>query len=212
MLFNNFVKLIQISKPSKMFIENSMHRAERYGSIEVITGCMFSGKTEELLRRLRRTIIAHQKVGIFKSAFDKRYSEENVVSHDANAIESVPVNEPSDILKLADNFDVIGIDEAQFFDQSLTEVCTTLADKGKRVIVAGLDLDFRGIPFGPMPALIACAEYVTKVHAICIKCGHLAHYSFRMEKNESQMVLGSEETYEPLCRKCYNEAMKDMKG
>jgi thymidine kinase len=173
---------------------------------------MFSGETEELIRRLKRAIIAHQKVGTFKSAFDKRYSEINVVSHDANAMDAIPVSEAKTILALASGDDVVGIDEAQFFDQSLVEVCTTLADEGKRVIVAGLDLDFRGTPFGPLPGLIACAEFVTKVHAICLKCGNPAHYSFRTVKNESQVVLGSGETYEPLCRKCYHEAMKEMKG
>jgi len=191
-----------------MFIENSMRRAERYGSIEVITGCMFSGKTEELIRRLKRAIFAHQKVGIFKSAYDKRYSDVNVVSHDANAIDSIPVNEPKAIVQLAINYDVIGIDEAQFFDDSLVKVCTLLADQGKRVIVAGLDLDYMGNPFGPMPALIASAEFVTKIHAICLRCGNLAHHSFRIIRNESQVLVGSEETYEPLCRNCFNEAMK----
>ena len=191
-----------------MFIENSMRRAERYGSIEVITGCMFSGKTEELIRRLKRAIFAHQKVGIFKSAYDKRYSDVNVVSHDANAIDSIPVNEPKAIVQLAINYDVIGIDEAQFFDDSLVKVCTLLADQGKRIIVAGLDLDYMGNPFGPMPALIASAEFVTKIHAICLRCGNLAHHSFRIIRNESQVMLGSEETYEPLCRNCFNEAMK----
>ena len=185
-----------------------MRRAERYGSIEVITGCMFSGKTEELIRRLKRAIFAHQKVGIFKSAYDKRYSDVNVVSHDANAIDSIPVNEPKAIVQLAINYDVIGIDEAQFFDDSLVKVCTLLADQGKRVIVAGLDLDYMGNPFGPMPALIASAEFVTKIHAICLRCGNLAHHSFRIIRNESQVLVGSEETYEPLCRNCFNEAMK----
>ncbi len=191
-----------------MFIENSNHRSERQGCIEVITGCMFSGKTEELIRRLKRAIIAHQKVGIFKSAYDKRYSEVNIVSHNANAIDSIPVNEPKVIVSLAANYDVIGIDEAQFFDDSLVRVCMLLADQGKRVIVAGLDLDYRGNPFGPMPALLASAEFVTKIHAICVQCGNLAHYSYRIVKNESQVVVGAEETYEPLCRNCYNDAMK----
>lgn len=195
-----------------MFLENSGRRSEQQGCIEVITGCMFSGKTEELIRRLKRAIIAHQKVGIFKSAYDKRYSEVNVVSHDANAIDSIPVNEPKAIVSLAADYDVIGIDEAQFFDESLVKVCTLLADQGKRVIVAGLDMDYRGNPFGPMPALLASAEFVTKIHAICLRCGNLAHYSFRISKNESQVVVGSQETYEPLCRNCYNEAMKDIKG
>ena len=195
-----------------MFLENSSRRSERQGSIEVITGCMFSGKTEELIRRLKRAIIAHQKVGIFKSAFDKRYSEINVVSHDANAIDSIPVNEPKAIVPLSANYDVIGIDEAQFFDESLVKICSLLANQGKRVIVAGLDLDYQANPFGPMPALIASAEFVTKIHAICLRCGDLAHYSFRIIKNESRVVVGSEETYEPLCRNCYNEAMKNMKG
>lgn len=191
-----------------MFLENSSRRNDRQGCIEVITGCMFSGKTEELIRRLKRATIAHQKVGIFKSAHDKRYSEVNVVSHNANAMDSIPVNEPKAIVQLASGYDVIGIDEAQFFDDSLVKVCTLLADQGKRVIVAGLDLDYRGLPFGPIPALIAHAEFVTKIHAICLRCGNLAHYSFRLARNETQVLVGAEETYEPLCRNCYNEAMK----
>jgi thymidine kinase len=194
-----------------MFAENSK-RPHDWGSIEVITGCMFSGKTEELIRRVRRAIIARQKVKIFKSALDKRYSPEDVVSHDANTIRSFPVTDPNDILLSAHNFDVIGIDEAQFFDISLIDVCNKLANQGKRVIVAGLDLDFLGNPFGPMPALISIAEFVTKVHAICVCCGNLAHYSFRTAIDKSQIMLGSEETYQPLCRNCFLEAMKGTKS
>jgi thymidine kinase len=193
-----------------MFAENSTHAQS--GCIEVITGCMFSGKTEELIRRVRRAVIARQKVVIFKSAIDKRYSKEDIVSHDANTIKSVPVTNPADILAAAKDFDVIGIDEAQFFGQKLVDVCEILANQGKRVIVAGLDLDFLGNPFGPMPALISIAEFVTKVHAICVCCGNLAHYSFRTKKNKSQIMLGSEETYEPLCRKCYQHAIKGTKS
>jgi len=195
-----------------MFLENSNHPNGQNGSIEVITGCMFSGKTEELIRRIRRAIIAHQKVVIFKSALDKRYSKEDIVSHDANVIESVPISEAANILLVASDVDVIGIDEAQFFDAGLVEVCNSLANQGKRIILAGLDMDYSGKPFGPMPMLIACAEFVTKVHAICLRCGSLAHYSFRIVNNASQVMLGSEESYEPLCRKCYNKAMEETKS
>lgn len=194
-----------------MFAENSTHPNER-GCIEVITGCMFSGKTEELIRRVRRAVIARQKVILFKSAIDKRYSNKDIVSHDSNVIKSVPIMDARDILPATQNFDVIGIDEAQFFDASLTEVCEILANQGKRLIVAGLDLDYLGNPFGPIPTLISMAEYVTKVHAICISCGNLAHYSFRTVKNRSQIMLGAEETYEPLCRVCFRKAMEETKS
>jgi thymidine kinase len=191
-----------------MFAENSSHYKTWPGSIEIITGCMFSGKTEELIRRLKRALIARQKVGIFKSALDKRYSEENVVSHDGKVIESIPVEHPEYILKAGFQFEVIGIDEAQFFDHSLPEVCTYLANQGKRIIIAGLDLDFRGKPFGPMPELMACAEFTTKLHAICLHCGNLAQFSFRSDTSESQVMVGSNEIYKPLCRRCFQEAKK----
>lgn len=176
----------------------------RRGHIEVVCGSMFSGKTEELIRRLRRATIAHQRVEIFKPAIDTRYSDVQVVSHDANAIPSRPVADAADILPLADAADVVGIDEAQFFGDSLVEVCNTLADSGKRVIVAGLDMDYQGRPFGPMPALCAIAEEVTKVHAICVRCGALAYASHRIVEGSSRVMLGEKLEYEPLCRQCYN--------
>jgi thymidine kinase len=168
---------------------------------------MFSGKTEELIRRLKRAKFAKQNVEIFKPNIDTRYSEEDVVSHDSNAIRCTPVTSSGNILLMSSEVDVIGIDEAQFFDNNLPEVCNKLADMGIRVIVAGLDMDFRGNPFGPMPQLMACAEYVTKVHAICVKCGNLAQNSHRTINAEKLVVLGETESYEPLCRSCFNEAM-----
>lgn len=189
------------------FLENSIGGPNRRGWIEVICGSMFSGKTEELIRRLKRAKFAKQNVEIFKPQIDTRYSEEDVVSHDANAIRCTPVTSSGNILLMSSQVDVIGIDEAQFFDNNLAEVCNKLADMGIRVIVAGLDMDFRGNPFGPMPQLMACAEYVTKVHAICVKCGNLAQYSHRTIQAEKLVVLGETESYEPLCRGCYNEAM-----
>lgn len=191
-----------------MFLENTVNNQCRSGWIEVITGSMFSGKTEELIRRLKRARISRQKVEIFKPQIDIRYSETDVVSHDATSITSTPVTSSQNILLLAPGNDVIGIDEAQFFDKSLPEACLTLADQGIRVIVAGLDMDFRGKPFGPMPELLSIAEYVTKVHAICIRCGNLAHYSHRLVTGDKLVVLGEKETYEPLCRHCYNELTK----
>lgn len=191
-----------------MFPENATNPAEQRGWIEVITGSMFSGKTEELIRRLRRATIARQKVEIFKPRIDQRYSAENVVSHDMNSIPSTPVDGSANILLLTGGVDVVGIDEAQFFDQGLTGVCTKLADQGIRVIVAGLDIDYRGVPFGPIPSLLAVAEYVTKVHAICSRCGSLAHYSYRTSGNSKLVVLGSKEFYEPLCRNCFNKALE----
>ena len=189
------------------FLENSVRLAGKRGSIELITGSMFSGKTEELIRRLRRAQFAGLKVEIFKPSLDKRYSETRVVSHDEKSISSTPVDNASSILLLAGEVDVVGIDEAQFFDNSIVDVCNSLADNGIRIIVAGLDMDFMGKPFGPMPALLAIAEYVTKVHAICMRCGNLAHYSHR-KSNEAQVVLlGEKDIYEPLCRDCYNKAM-----
>ena len=189
------------------FLENSIRATGKKGSIEVITGSMFSGKTEELIRRLRRSNYAGLKVEIFKPSLDKRYSETRVVSHDDKSIVSTPVDNASAILLLAGNVDVVGIDEAQFFDDSIIEVCNTLADNGVRVVIAGLDMDFMGKPFGPMPALLAVAEYVTKVHAICMRCGNLAQYSFRKSAEEQVVLLGEKNIYEPLCRNCYNEAI-----
>ena len=190
-----------------MFLENSIRGSKRRGWIEVITGSMFSGKTEELIRRLKRARFANQSVEIFKPIIDNRYSQEEVVSHDANAIKSTPVDSAGNILLLASNsVDVVGIDEAQFFDKGLTEVCENLANQGIRVIVAGLDMDFRGKPFGPIPDLLAAAEYVTKVHAICLRCGNLAQYSYRKAADEKLVLLGEKDAYEPLCRVCYNEA------
>lgn len=189
------------------FLENSVRLAGKRGSIELITGSMFSGKTEELIRRLRRAQFAGLKVEIFKPSLDKRYSETRVVSHDEKSISSTPVDNASSILLLTGNVDVVGIDEAQFFDESIVDVCNKLADNGVRILVAGLDMDFMGKPFGPMPALLAIAEYVTKVHAICMRCGNLAQYSHR-KSNEAQVVLlGEKDIYEPLCRSCYNKAM-----
>lgn len=185
-----------------MFLENTTKQARGGGWIEVICGSMFSGKTEELIRRLNRAKIARQKVEIFKPAVDVRYDDEDVVSHNATAIKSTPVQAASQIILLANDVDVVGIDEAQFFDDELTSVCNLLANEGIRVIVAGLDMDFRGKPFGPIPSLLASAEYVTKVHAICIQCGNLAHYSHRTVQDESLVVLGETDRYEPLCRKC----------
>jgi thymidine kinase len=174
------------------------------GWIEVICGSMFSGKTEELIRRLNRARIARQRVEIFKPQIDTRYSAEDVVSHDSKAIRCTPVSSPQNILLLTSEVEVVGIDEAQFFDASLVEVCAHLADRGVRVIVAGLDMDFRGKPFGPIPDLMAIAEHVTKVHAICIRCGNLAQYSHRKTRSEQLVMLGEQDVYEPLCRNCYN--------
>lgn len=194
-----------------MFIEPKISGTAATGKagwVEVICGSMFSGKTEELLRRLNRVIIARQKVEIFKPAIDTRYHEQNVVSHNANSIRSTPVQFSEDILLLAGNCDVVGIDEAQFFDDALVEVCTKLASSGKRIIVAGLDMDFSGKPFGPMPQLLAIAEYVTKVHAICIKCGDIAHYSYRLTPNQKTVMLGEKDTYEARCRRCFLKGPK----
>ncbi|MGL5914079.1 MAG: thymidine kinase [Bacteroidales bacterium] len=183
-----------------MFLES----AKQSGYIEVIVGSMFSGKTEELIRRLKRAKIANQKVEIFKPKLDVRYSEEEVVSHDSNAILSTPVDASNNILLLSNEVEVVGIDEAQFFDQGIVEVCRILANNGMRVIVAGLDMDYLGNAFGPMPALMAMAEYVTKVHAICVRCGNLAHYSHRISGSSKLVELGEKDIYEPLCRACYN--------
>ena len=189
------------------FLENSVRLTGKKGSIEVITGSMFSGKTEELIRRLRRAQFARLKVEIFKPSHDNRYSETRVVSHDDKSIISTPVDNASAILLLAGDVNVVGIDEAQFFDNSIVEVCNTMADNGIRLVIAGLDMDFMGKPFGPMPALLAIAEYVTKVHAICMRCGNLAQYSFRKSGDEQVVLLGEKNLYEPLCRNCYNAAL-----
>lgn len=171
----------------------------------MICGSMFSGKTEELIRRLKRAKFARQRVEIYKPAIDTRYSDENVVSHDANSILSTPVDSARSILMLASGAQVVGIDEAQFFDDALPEVCNELANAGKRVIIAGLDMDYRGEPFGPMPALMAIAEDVTKVHAICVRCGNLAYVSHRIVDGDSRVLLGEKEEYEPICRNCFNK-------
>lgn len=184
----------------------------RPGRIEVICGSMFSGKTEELIRRLRRAKFARQKVEIFKPAIDVRYSEEDVVSHDQNHIPSTPLDSSASILLLSSDIDVVGIDEAQFFDAGLPEVCNELANRGIRVIIAGLDMDFRGVPFGPMPALCAIADDVTKVHAICVKCGNLAYVSHRLVDNDRRVLLGETQEYEPLCRECYQKVIEAEKA
>ena len=189
-----------------MFIERDIHKQKKSGYIEVIAGSMFSGKTEELLRRLRRAKIAKLKVEIFKPHIDVRYSESAVVSHDENSILSTPVETSSNILLLTGDVDVVGIDEAQFFDNGLIDVCTRLAEMGIRVIVAGLDMDFKGKPFGPIPGLMAIADYVTKVHAICMRCGSVAQFSHRLGTNEKLVMLGEKNEYEPLCRDCYTKA------
>jgi thymidine kinase len=179
----------------------------RPGRIEVVCGSMFSGKTEELIRRLRRAQFAKQRVEIFKPAIDVRYSEEDVVSHDQNHIRSTPIDSSASILLLSSDIDVVGIDEAQFLDDGLPEVCNELANRGIRVIIAGLDMDFRGVPFGPMPALCAIADDVTKVHAICVKCGSLAYVSHRTVADDRRVLLGETQEYEPLCRECYQKAI-----
>ena len=178
----------------------------RPGRIEVLCGSMFSGKTEELIRRLKRAKFARQHVIIFKPIIDTRYSDTDVVSHDNNAIPSTPVSNSAAILQMAAGYDVIGIDEAQFLDEGLTEVCNKLANDGVRVIVAGLDMDFKGVPFGPIPALCAIADEVTKVHAICVKCGALAYLSHRLIADDRRVMLGEQQEYEPLCRDCYKKA------
>jgi thymidine kinase len=192
-----------------MFLESAINPAQRRGWIEVICGSMFSGKTEELIRRLNRARIARQRVEIFKPAIDTRYDETNVVSHNENSIQSTPVQASSQILIYANNVDVVGIDEAQFFDMELVAVCNKLAAGGVRVIVAGLDMDFAGKPFGPIPDLMATAEYVTKVHAICMHCGNLAHFSHRKNADERLVLLGETDSYEPLCRDCYQKARRE---
>lgn len=191
-----------------MFLEKSRTPKERKGWIEVIAGSMFSGKTEELIRRLNRAKIARQRVEIFKPGIDTRYSAEDVVSHDSKSIQSTPVQSSGNILLMVSEVDVVGIDEAQFFDMGLADVCNQLANQGIRVIVAGLDMDFRGKPFGPIPSLMAIAEYVTKVHAVCMHCGQLAQYSHRTTSDDKLVVLGETDSYEPLCRECYTRLIK----
>jgi thymidine kinase len=187
-----------------MFIEPNIS-GERRGWVEVVCGSMFSGKTEELIRRLKRAKIANLKVEIFKPSIDKRYDDVQVVSHDANAILSTPVDSSQNILLLAQEVDVVGVDEAQFFDEGILEVCETLALRGIRVIVAGLDMDYLGKPFGPMPGLLAVADYITKLHAICVQCGNIASISYRKSTQDTQVLLGEKDLYEPRCRKCYHE-------
>ena len=193
-----------------MFLENTVNHKEQFGWIEVICGSMFSGKTEELIRRLKRAQFAKQRVEIFKPSIDTRYHEEMVVSHDANEIRSTPVTSASMIRLLAQECEVVGIDEAQFFDDEIVAVCNDLANSGIRVIVAGLDMDFKGNPFGPMPALMATAEYVTKVHAVCTRTGNLANYSFRKANNNNLVLLGETEEYEPLSRAAYYQALREQ--
>ena len=192
-----------------MFIEPSL-TGERRGWIEVICGSMFSGKTEELIRRLKRVQIANLKAEVFKPSVDTRYSDREVVSHDENIIKSTPVESSQHILLLAQDADVIGIDEAQFFDGEIVHVCESLAARGVRVIVAGLDMDFKGQPFGPMPELLAIADYITKLHAICVKCGNIASISFRKATSQKQVLLGEKQEYEPRCRKCYQEGIREQ--
>lgn len=191
-----------------MFIERDVNSHKKVGTIEVVAGSMFSGKTEELIRRLKRAKIARQKVEIFKPSLDVRYSETEVVSHDENSIRSTPVENSANILLLTGDVDVIGIDEAQFFDNGLIDVVVKLADMGIRVIIAGLDMDFKGKPFGPIPGLMAVADYITKVHAICVRCGSIAQFSHRLSEKEQVVLLGEKDVYEPLCRSCYNKAKK----
>jgi len=192
-----------------MFLESIDNRGKQKGWIEVICGSMFSGKTEELIRRMRRAQFARQKVEIFKPEVDRRYSNENVVSHNNTTIRSTPVPHSSQLLLLANDVEVIGIDEAQFFDDELPNVCTQLANSGIRVIIAGLDLDFMGRPFGPMPQLLALAEFVTKVHAICIKTGELAHHSYKLSSSDKLVELGENDLYVPLSRGAYYQALED---
>jgi thymidine kinase len=186
-----------------MFLEPHF-RGQRSGWIEVICGSMFSGKTEELIRRLKRAKIANQRVEIFKPKIDTRYDERKVVSHDENSVLSVPIEHSSRLLELSNGFSVIGIDEAQFFDEALPDMCQELARQGKRVIIAGLDMDFRGKPFGPIPNLLAVAEYITKVHAICQHCGNLATHSYRVVQDDHTVMLGEKDSYEARCRTCYH--------
>ena len=192
-----------------MFLEQKRSN-KKIGSIEVIVGSMFSGKTEELIRRIRRAQIANLKVEIYKPAIDKRYDEQQIVSHNALSLMSTPVDNSQSILLLSSEAEVVGIDEAQFFDDELVNVCNTLANNGVRVIVAGLDMDYKGLPFGPIPKLLAIAEHITKVHAVCVRCGDIAQYSFRKAINENLVLLGEKDLYEPLCRACYLDAINNI--
>lgn len=197
----------------KMAQEENIHGERRVrGRIEVICGSMFSGKTEELIRRMKRAKFARQKVEIYKPTIDTRYSKEDVVSHDHNVITSTPVDSSAAILLLSSDIDVVGIDEAQFFDEGIVDVCNELANRGVRVIVAGLDMDYKGKPFGPIPNLLAIADEVTKVHAICVRCGSLAYISHRLVHDDHRVMLGEKEEYEPLCRECYNKEIKNGKS
>lgn len=191
-----------------MFIERGIDRQKKTGTIEVIAGSMFSGKTEELIRRLKRAKIARLKVEIFKPAIDTRYSTAEVVSHDENSILSTPVESSGNIMLLTGDVDVIGIDEAQFFDAGLIDVSITLANMGIRVIIAGLDMDFKGKPFGPIPGLMAVADHITKVHAICMQCGDVAQFSHRLSQTDKLVLLGEKNEYEPLCRSCFTKATR----
>ncbi len=195
-----------------MFLENKSSKSSKKGWIEVICGSMFSGKTEELLRRIRRAEFARQNIELFKPAIDMRYDETEVVSHNDNSRVSTPVHNSSEILLYVnmETVEVVAIDEVQFFDDGIVDVCTTLANAGIRVVVSGLDMDYMGNPFGPMPKLMAVAEYVSKQHAICVRCGNLAHHSHRIVASNEQLLLGEKESYEPLCRRCFNEALKKV--
>ena len=188
-----------------MFLEQFPGEGRYNGWIEVICGSMFSGKTEELIRRLNRAIIANQKMLLFKPMIDQRYHEENVVSHKGSSLIAVPVENSSEILTMVTDEMVVAIDEAQFFDEGLVDVCNQLAQRGVRVVIAGLDMDYKGVPFGPMPKLLCIAEYVTKVHAICLSCGNLAQFSHRTANESGQVLVGAVEKYQPLCRACYNK-------
>ena len=191
-----------------MFLEQAPNNDASCGWIEVICGSMFSGKTEELIRRVKRAQLAQQKVGVFKPELDRRYANNNVVSHDSNELEAMAVSNARELLTRAKDCKVVGLDEAQFFDQDIVEVCNTLANSGIRVIIAGLDMDFKGVPFGPMPALMAVAEYVTKVHAICSKTGRLAQYSYRTDLNDDLVLLGETQQYQALSRAAFIQAMQ----
>ena len=199
-----------LCKLLEMFIEPGRNK-EGKGWIEVICGSMFSGKTEELIRRLKRVQIAQQSVEIFKPAIDTRYDEENIVSHDAHAIRSTPVTHSENILLMSTGVSVVGIDEAQFLDMELPNVCNKLAQRGTRVIVSGLDMDYEGKPFGPMPYLLSIADYITKVHAICVQCGDIAHYSYRKSPETSKILIGEKESYEPRCRTCFYRETLDIR-
>ena len=204
LVFNTFVFL----ENYKMFLENPLNHNEQFGWIEVICGSMFSGKTEELIRRLKRAQFAKQKIEIFKPSIDQRFDDNLVTSHDANQILSTAVPAAANIYILANDCQVVGIDEAQFFDDEIVKVCNDLANRGVRVIVAGLDMDFKGNPFGPMPALMATAEYITKLHAICTHTGNLAHYSYRKSEQKDLVVLGEKKDYKPLSRSAFNKMNK----